>query len=83
LGNYPNPFNPETKIEFQLNNQADAQIVIYNLKGEKIRTFSNLEGKNEIIWNGTDQQGNRIASGIYLYKIAGSDNSPRKMILLK
>jgi|GEM_PF-1289262 hypothetical protein len=83
LGNYPNPFNPETKIEFQLNNQADAQIVIYNLKGEKIRTFSNLEGKNEIIWNGTNQQGNRIASGIYLYKIAGSDNSPRKMILLK
>jgi hypothetical protein len=83
IGNYPNPFNPETKIEYQLNDQQDVQIVIYNLKGEKVKTFSNLAGESAIIWNGTDQQGNKIASGIYLYKIAGSDNPPRKMILLK
>ncbi|MDY6916292.1 MAG: T9SS type A sorting domain-containing protein [Candidatus Cloacimonadota bacterium] len=83
LGNYPNPFNPKTSIRFQLNNHPNAQIVIYNLKGERIRTIGNLERVSSVVWDGKDQQGNKTASGIYLYKIRGKNTPPRKMILLK
>ena len=90
-GNFPNPFNPETTISFNLKEPANVGITIFNVKGEKIRTL--IDGKNDagsynIIWNGIDKTGNIVPSGIYFYKMVSEGNSGRytstkKMILLK
>ena len=89
--NYPNPFNPQTTISFNLT-EEDAELVIYNLKGQKIKTFliNHLSNQpvNQVIWNGTDEKGNTVPSGIYFYKLISDGNSGRytstkKMILLK
>jgi flagellar hook assembly protein FlgD len=89
--NYPNPFNPTTTISFNLTAEIakDAKIEIYNIKGQKIRSFqiNQLSNSpvNQIIWDGTDQNHNQVSSGVYLYGIK-SDNfvsETKKMILLK
>lgn len=98
LSNYPNPFNPSTTISFELNteNIEDIELIIYNLKGQKVRDISSslchpepVEGRGEnkysISWNGTDQTNQPVSSGIYFYRlrIDGKDIKSRKMILLK
>ncbi len=78
LGNYPNPFNSSTTISFHISERDDftaenAEISIYNLKGQKIKTFSvilsGVEGQSSILWDGTDKQNKPVASGIYFYKL--------------
>ncbi len=92
--NYPNPFNPsgagrspETTINFALHEPAFTRIDIFNIKGQKIKTLINefLEARNyQIIWNGTDDSENSVASGIYLYRMSADKFSEtRKMLLLK
>jgi hypothetical protein len=92
--NYPNPFNPETTISFDLTteNAENAEINIYNIKGQKIKTFpiNQLTNQpvNQIVWNGTDENGNTVPSGMYFYKLISEGNSGRytstkKMILMK
>ena len=79
--NTPNPFNPETTISFTLNieNAENAELVIYNLKGQKVKQFSDLRNQTSVIWNAENQ-----ASGIYFYKLKSGDYQEiRKMILLK
>ena len=89
IGNYPNPFNPSTKITFSLSadDAKNAKIEIYNVKGQKIkqlRITNNELGMNEVVWNGKDNSGNSVSSGIYLYKLtAGSKTQTKKMILMK
>ncbi len=101
LHNYPNPFNPETTISFSLTaedaslrqgytGQAEnAEIGIYNLKGQKIKTFpvilSAVEGQSSIIWNGRDSNGNPMSSGVFFYnlKVNGKTISIKKCLLLK
>ena len=86
LSNYPNPFNPETTIKFTAEN---AEIIIYNLKGQKVKTFTNHQinksSNQQIIWNGTDDNNKAVSSGIYLYKLKVNDKTlaARKCILLK
>ncbi|MEA1972019.1 MAG: fibronectin type III domain-containing protein [Candidatus Cloacimonadota bacterium] len=87
LKNYPNPFNPATTISFNLpNNSEKTSLIIYNIKGQKVKTFpisSNIESGN-IEWNGTNEGGDLVSSGIYFYKILNSKFSiMNKMILLK
>lgn len=85
LTNYPNPFNPTTTISFELNteNYKDTKIVIYNLKGQKIRQYSIFNNQSSIIWDGTDQIGKPVSSGVYFYKLkAGKDFSQTKRMLL-
>jgi C1A family cysteine protease len=90
-GNYPNPFNPETTISFNLKETANVGITIFNLKGEKIRTLINGKkdaGAYNVIWNGIDKNGKIVPSGIYFYKMVSEGNSGRytstkKMVLLK
>ncbi len=76
--NYPNPFNPTTTISFETTNlHENTRIEIYNLKGQKVKTIpvilSGVEGQREtkysVIWNGTDQNNQPVASGVYLYKL--------------
>ena len=85
--NYPNPFNPETKIEFTLPKVSEVKIEIYNIAGQKVRTLFNgvrPAGLHSVVWNGTGDSGNKLSSGVYVYKIkAGDYTTSRKMILLK
>jgi hypothetical protein len=89
--NYPNPFNPTTTISFNLTAEyaEDAEIVIYNIKGQKIRTFNChpelVEGQSSIIWDGTDENNQPVGSGIYFYKLKAGNNfsETKRMLLLK
>jgi len=72
LQNYPNPFNPSTKISFSLSVSADVRLNIYNLKGERVRTLIDQyrsAGIYETSWNGCNDKNDRVASGIYIYRI--------------
>ena len=86
-GNYPNPFNPETRISFALSSASRTVIQIFNIKGEKVRTLMNEQldaGHHSVIWNGTDDSGRNVASGIYFYKFKTDKfNKTKKMLLLK
>lgn len=84
--NYPNPFNPETTIDFDAPVTARVNIYIYDVQGKLIKRFSQLPvkpGLNRIIWNGTDNAGNPVASGVYFYQlIHGQFSQARKMVLI-
>jgi hypothetical protein len=86
LKNYPNPFNPSTTISFTLTTKdaKDAKVEIYNLKGQKIREFSIFNFKSSIVWDGTDQTGKPVSSGIYFARLkSGKTEASCKMLLLK
>lgn len=86
-GNFPNPFNPETTISFAVKEPGMVKIEIYNVKGQVIRTLVNNElpsGNYKTVFNGKDDRGNAISSGVYFYKMtAGSYTSTKKMILMQ
>jgi len=85
--NYPNPFNPTTTIEYTIPIKSDVDISIFNLLGQKVNTIVEGEesaGEHRVSWDGTDFTGNRVASGIYLYRINAGDNSQtKKMMFIK
>ena len=97
LRNYPNPFNPSTTISFSLTTEIteNTELVIYNLKGQKVKDLSpslchtepvEVRGKTKysIIWDGCDDNGKSVSSGIYFYKLKhGNNQISRKMLLLK
>jgi hypothetical protein len=87
LSNYPNPFNPTTTIKFNIEQNEQVKMEIYNLKGQKVKTLveDKLEaGKYTITWNGKDDNGKSVSSGIYFYKMnSGKFTSTKKMILMK
>lgn len=87
IGNYPNPFNPETTIRFNMSKAGNANVAVYNLKGQLVKTILNGSvdaGNKEVVWNGTDTQNNNVASGVYFFRIK-TDNQTinRKMVLQK
>lgn len=86
-GNYPNPFNPTTEIRFSLVAAADVKIDVFNIKGEKVKTLvdDHLDAAfHTITWNGNDDQGRTVGSGIYFYRMrTGKFTSTKKMILMK
>ena len=85
--NYPNPFNPTTTIRFQLPKKADVQLVVYNSLGQKVRTLVSGRrnaGKHEVVWNGTNDQGQLVASGMYIYRLIAEDRvQSRRMLLIR
>lgn len=97
LGNFPNPFKPSgagrspaTTISFSLpENSKDAKVEIYNIKGQKIRTFNChpelVEGQSSITWDGTDENNQPVSSGIYFYQLKSGNNFSqiKQMLLLK
>ncbi len=87
LGNYPNPFNPETSISYNLRKAGQVTLDIFNLKGQKVRSLVNEhqeKGQHKVVWNGKDQNNSNVASGVYFYKMSsGSYSSTKKMILMK
>jgi predicted outer membrane repeat protein len=91
LNNYPNHFNPSTTISFNISSKdaEDAEIIIYNIKGQKVKTFLNLQinksPNQQIIWDGTDENNHPVSSGIYFYqlKVDGKQIDTKKCLLLK
>ncbi|MCB5271140.1 MAG: chitobiase/beta-hexosaminidase C-terminal domain-containing protein [Candidatus Cloacimonetes bacterium] len=86
IGNYPNPFNPDTTIQFQMVNAAPAHVTIYNQKGQTVRNFvvQASQGINNLHWNGMDDSGTSVSSGVYYFRLkSGSYSSTKKMVLMK
>jgi len=85
--NYPNPFNPETRISYSLPEQAYVKLSIYDINGTLVKTLQDgnqSTGKYESVWNGKNDFGIKVGSGVYFYRIqANSFVKTRKMILLK
>lgn len=85
--NYPNPFNPETQINYALPQDCQVRITVYNLLGQRVRTLVDepqSAGYRTVHWDGKDEQGVDVASGVYFYKIkAGDFVDSKKMLLLK
>ncbi len=85
--NYPNPFNPSTRIRFELSEASDIELVISDVLGRKIVTLAAghfRSGSHELFWNGLNDRGRPVSSGIYFYLLkAGRQIQSRKMVLLR
>ncbi|MFC1544568.1 T9SS type A sorting domain-containing protein [Gemmatimonadota bacterium] len=87
--NYPNPFNPSTTIAYEIpeGDNVQVQLKVYNMRGQLVRTLvdeSRSEGSYQIQWDGSDNYGRRVSSGVYFYRIkAGEFSKTRKMVILK
>jgi len=84
--NFPNPFNPSTSFAISLPEASDYSVRIFNITGQMVKSFSgHLEaGVHNIMWDGRNEQGSSVASGVYFYKAeAGSFSDTRKMMMLK
>ena len=85
--NYPNPFNPTTTLHFDLPEVSNMTLTIYNMLGQKVKTF-NMQGTqagyHSLTWNATNDRGDPVGAGIYLYQLQTKDFiKTRKMVLLK
>lgn len=83
--NYPNPFNPETTIEYEIPISGSIRLEIYNMLGQKIKTLidqNQMAGVHRAIWNGKNEFGEAVASGIYLYRIQSNNFTATKRMLL-
>lgn len=91
--NYPNPFNPTTNISFEVmataNNPggADVELVVYNILGQKVKSLASgyyAPGEYTVVWDGTDNYGDKQASGVYFYSLISADSrTTKKMVLTK
>jgi hypothetical protein len=90
--NYPNPFNPTTRIQFRVGSLEFSQsihttIIIYNILGQKVRVLvdeDKLPGRYEILWDGKDDKGKEVSSGIYFYQLkTGGFKETKRMVLLR
>jgi len=85
--NYPNPFNPTTMIRFDMPEDAKVHLAIFDITGRKVKTLINANvsaGYNQVVWDGTDHNGNPVSTGMYIYKLqAGDMIDVKKMTFLK
>ena len=85
--NHPNPFNPRTSIEFGLPSASHVQLVVFDTLGRRVRTLVDAHrpaGNHSVLWDGRDQRGARVATGIYLYRLRGAGSEiTKRMILMK
>jgi len=85
--NWPNPFNPDTAIRFELLERAEVRLSVYNLKGQLVNTIASglyPAGAHQASWNGRDASGRDAAAGIYIYRLeAGKQVWSKKMTLMR
>ncbi|NIT59452.1 MAG: T9SS type A sorting domain-containing protein, partial [Aliifodinibius sp.] len=85
--NYPNPFNPNTTIRYDLVKKSKVVFIIYNTLGQKVKTLINetqTAGSKSVIWDGTDNTGQSVSSGLFLYTLRVDDiQQSRKMLLIR
>lgn len=78
LRNYPNPFNPQTTIHYELTGNSSSEIEIFNSKGQKMDSIPVNYSENQVVWNADSQ-----SSGVYFYRLKGNISSTAKMVLMK
>jgi len=87
IGNYPNPFNPTTTINFSLPETGFVSLNIYNITGQKVRDLvsENMEpGDHSVLWDGRDEYGSMVSSGMYLSQLRmGNNVQIHKMTMVK
>lgn len=87
ISNYPNPFNPSTTISFSLAQESDVELSVFNITGQRVKTLLNgmrETGEHSVIWDGRDESGQTVSSGIYFYRIKTDEFSKtRKMLMMK
>ena len=87
ISNYPNPFNPETTINYSLKEDSNVSLNIYNIKGQKVKQLISEQlsaGQHSVMWNGRDINGKQVGSGIYFYKFKTRNyEKTKRMVLLK
>jgi hypothetical protein len=90
--NYPNPFNPSTKIEYEVPSRSHVQLAVYDILGQLVRTLVNADHSNghySVAWDGTNETGRQVATGMYIYRLEAADGTgsatvlTKKMVLLK
>jgi len=90
--NYPNPFNPSTKIEYDVPARSHVQLAVYDVLGQLVRTIVNADhssGHYTVAWDGTNETGRQVATGMYIYRLEAADGSgsatvvSKKMMFLK
>lgn len=85
--NYPNPFNPSTTIRYSLKKRSDVALEIYNMLGQRVKTLAageQVTGTYSVLWDGTNNAGAPVASGVYIYRLrAGDFVASRKLMLLR
>ena len=85
--NYPNPFNPRTNIQFDLPRTSHVSLAVYDLAGRRVRTLVNEvrpAAMHTVVWDGGDDAGRRVASGVYYYRLVSDEfTDTRKMLLVK
>jgi hypothetical protein len=85
--NAPNPFNPTTRIEFSLPSERDVRLDVFDVQGKLVRRLyvgRAKRGLTSLFWNGDDDRGQQVGSGVYFYRLeAGSETVSKKMVLLK
>ena len=84
---YPNPFNPSATILYSLEKAVNVKLLVYNILGERVKALvqeKQSSGEHHVVWDGTDNLGRKVASGVYFYRLeAGPFVSAKKMILIK
>ncbi|MDO9172776.1 MAG: FlgD immunoglobulin-like domain containing protein, partial [bacterium] len=87
VGIHPNPFNPQTQIQYELAREGAVRLEIYDLQGTLVRTLvegSRAAGRHDETWDGRDNAGGQVASGVYMARLAaGGMQQMQKMVLLK
>jgi hypothetical protein len=87
LPNVPNPFNPKTEFRFDLSSSGPARLAVYSLEGRLVTTLlreTMTAGRHAVPWDGRDDNGREVSSGVYLLKLeAGRDQATRKIVLAK
>jgi len=85
--NYPNPFNPSTTISYDLPEQSSVKLTVYDIRGQEVMVFPHREnspGNYEVQWNGVDQSGNPVNTGVYFARLqAGDFTQTIKMLMIK
>ncbi|MBM3238949.1 T9SS type A sorting domain-containing protein [Candidatus Poribacteria bacterium] len=96
LANYPNPFNPETWIPYQLSAESDVTVEVYDIHGRLVRRFvlgmqragSYITKDRAVYWNGKNESGERVASGVYFYRLKAEHpeaefSAVRRLVVVK
>ncbi len=86
--NFPNPFNPKTTIRFSIPQESKVELIVHNIKGQKVKTLVEHicgRGINTVVWNGANDSGKQVSTGVYFYKLNVDDKTinTKKMLLLK
>ena len=85
--NYPNPFNPETTIKYSVAKAGKVNLSIYNIKGQLVRTLVNENQEpsyRSIVWKGENNNGSKVSSGVYFYRLQTAEKvMTKKMLLMK